>query len=355
MLGQFLIYGSYGYTGKLIVQEALRRGLVPVLAGRDVDKIGRQAAALGLEWRSFPLSNTAALDHALQDTRLVLLAAGPFINTSMPVVEACLRTGAHYLDITGEINVYRHLYTRDEDAKNKGVMLATGMGFDVVPSDCLANHLANLLPTASELKLAFTFQGVTRWTRGTLRSGLGQIKQGLLLRRKGKLVRQTGGEKSIVVDFGDGPRSCGQYTWGDVVTAYYSTRIPNIEVYFTAAPSMRRLTRWLSTMQRLIGWKLTRRLVGMAINLLPNGASPEQRSRTQSIFWGQVTDASGQRRSSRLQTSEPYDFTALSAIRAVEKILAGDYKPGFQTPAMAFGSDFVLEIEGVNREDLVIR
>src|SRR5512139_2062415 len=135
MKDSFLIYGSTGYTGNLIVQEAIRRGLKPILAARNLEKLGDQAAGLGLEWRAFPLSNTAALERAAADTGLVLLVAGPYVHTAAPVIAACLRTGAHYLDITGEQQVYEALRQHDAQAKAAGVMLGTGMGFDVVPSD----------------------------------------------------------------------------------------------------------------------------------------------------------------------------------------------------------------------------
>ena len=348
----FLIYGSTGYTGNLIVRQAVQRGLKPILAGRDVDKVGRQAAALGLEWRAFRLSNTAALERALSDTGLVLLLAGPYINTSQPVVEACLRTGAHYLDITGEIDVYEALAARDSDAKKHAVMLGTGMGFDVVPTDCLANHLKGRLPTATELKLAFTFRGSPGVSHGTLKSGLGQMPRGLRVRRGGKLVSVPAGEKSMVVDFGWEPRSCDLYGWGDVSTAWYSTGIPDIEDYAPANPVTGRLLKLAATSRRLLGWELTRSLAGALIKLIPNGATPEQRQRTHGVVWGQVSDPAGGCAEARLQMMEAYNFTAQSALLAVEKLLAGGAKPGFQTPAMAFGDDFVLEIEGTTREDL---
>ena len=348
----FLIYGSTGYTGRLVVAEALRRGLRPVLAGRNVEKIGRQAAALGLEWRAFRLSDTRALERALVDTGLALLLAGPFGQTSRRVVEACLRTGTHCLDINGELEVYEKLARYDSEARSKGVMLGTGMGFDVVPSDCLARYLKNCLPTANELRLAFISRGQARMSHGTLRSGLEELQHGMRVRRRGQLVQAQPGEKSMVVDFGWGPRSCDLMSWGDVVTAYYSSGFSDIEVYSPGSSSLQRQVAILSGGQRILGWGVMRSLARRMIGFLPDGATAEARAQTSAVIWGQARDPSGCRVAARLHTMEAYELTARTAIQAVVKALAGEVKPGFQTPSMAFGADFILEIEGVRREDI---
>jgi short subunit dehydrogenase-like uncharacterized protein len=349
---KFLIYGSTGYTGRLVVEAAVRSGLRPILAARDVDKVGRQAAALGLEWRAFRLGDKRALERALADSGLILLLAGPYVNTSQRVVEACLRTGAHYLDINGEIDVYEMLAGYDEQARAGGIMVGSGMGFDVTPTDCLAVYLQQRLPSATDLKLAFTTRGHSNISRGTLRSGLEQLPQGLRVRRKGKLGRARYGEKSLVVDFGWGPRSCNLFGWGDVMTAYWSTAIPNIEVYSPAAQSLQRLLKAADASRRILGWKITRRLGRAAIRFMPDGASPQQRAATQMAIWGRVSDPSGQHYTARLYTPDAYDLTAASSIAAVVRVLNGAIRPGFQTPGSAFGPDFVLELAGVSREDL---
>src|SRR5262249_13438152 len=101
-----LIYGCYGYTGRLLVDEALRRGLKPTLAGRRRDEVEAMGRSTGLPVRVAALEDADALDAAVAGHRVVLHAAGPFIHTSPPMVQACLRAGAHYLDVTGEIAVF---------------------------------------------------------------------------------------------------------------------------------------------------------------------------------------------------------------------------------------------------------
>lgn len=348
----FLIYGATGYTGELVARAALQRGLQPVLAGRDPQKVGRLAAELGFPWRSFELNNGRALRNALTDLKLVLLLAGPYVETAQTVVEACLETGAHYLDITGELKVYEWLASQGQAARHQGVMLGTGMGFDVVPTDCLAAHLKARLPSATELTLGIANRGRVGWSHGTLRSALGQMHSGLKIRREGRLASVPWGYKERVIDFGWGPRTCGLVPWGDVVTAYYSTGIPNIEVYARLGRSVKRMVKLLNLTSRLAGEDFSRWLSQRVVPLLPAGISAEQRAKARMSAWGQVSDPQGRRITARLTTPEAYEFTAEACLQAVEKVLAGEVRPGFQTPATAFGADFVLEVAGVERQEL---
>src|SRR4051812_44120316 len=134
MPADFLLYGSYGYTGRLIATRALEMGLRPLLAGRDAGKVRAHAAELGLEHRAFALDDTAAAHAALGEAPVVLHAAGPFARTAAPMAQACLRTKTHYLDITGELAVFEAMAELGARALDAGVMLLPGAGFDVVPS-----------------------------------------------------------------------------------------------------------------------------------------------------------------------------------------------------------------------------
>ena len=150
MSSDLLIYGSNGYTGELILERALAEGARPILAGRTRDKIETQAALSELEFRIFSLDEPEAIDEGLKDIKVVINCAGPFSRTAIPMAAACIRAGAHYLDITGEIQVFEDVAAMSEAAKKAGVMLMPGTGFDVVPSDCLAAHLKKRLPGATD-------------------------------------------------------------------------------------------------------------------------------------------------------------------------------------------------------------
>ena len=215
----YLIYGAYGYTGALIARAAVEQGLTPTLAGRDDDRLRALADELDLPRRPFSLTSAADIDTALEDMTCVLHCAGPFAHTAAPMVEGCLRTNTHYLDITGEIEVFETLAALDDQAQEMEVMLLPGVGFDVVPSDGLAAHLHRRLPSAEQLELAIFNRG-GGISRGTATSAIEHIGRGGLIRRDGKIQQVPLGWRTRTVDFGTGPVEVTAMPWGDVATAY---------------------------------------------------------------------------------------------------------------------------------------
>ncbi len=347
---KFLLYGANGYTGALIARMAVERGLQPILAGRDASKIAPLADELNAEHRAFALDAPVALDAALREVPVVLHCAGPFSRTSQPMADACLRTRTHYLDIAGEVTVFEALAARDAEARDAAVMLLPGVGFDVVPSDCLAAHLKKLLPSATKLTLAI--RGVGRLSHGTATTMVENITRGGVVRRAGRLTPVPAAWKTRNVDFGHGAIAATTIPWGDVSTAFYSTGIPNIEVY-AAMPSS---TRRMLVASRYLGWLLgsapAQEFLKRRIKALPAGPSETERARGKSYVWGEVEDDAGQRRTARQSAPEGYLLTALTALAIVERVLAGEARAGFQTPSRAYGADLILEIAGVTREDL---
>ncbi len=352
MSPSFLLYGSYGYTGRLIAREAINRGLRPLLGGRNADELARQAAQLQLPFRAFSLDDPQLLDDVLAGVPLVLNAAGPFSRTALPMAEACIRTGTHYLDITGEIEVFEALAAVGPRAEAAGTMLLPGAGFDVVPSDCLAAHLAGRLPRATHLALAFQTLG-GGISRGTATTMIENLDKGGAVRRNGQIVAVPAAFQTREVDFGRGAVAVTTIPWGDVATAFHSTGIPNIEVYTRMPAGLRRAM--IAT--RHLGWALgsgpVQKVLERVVARRPAGPDADQRSRGRSEFWGAVADAAGNTTVARLRTPEGYTLTALASVTAAERVLAGEATPGYQTPSLAFGADFVFELPGVQREDEV--
>lgn len=350
MRQNFLLYGANGYTGRLVARLAAERNLRPVLAGRDRGAVETLGAQLGFETRVFALDDAAAIDAALAEVVAVLHCAGPFSRTSRPVADAALRTGAHYLDITGEIAVFESLAARDAEARAAGVMLLPGVGFDVVPSDCLAAHLKRRLPTASRLALAI--KGTGRVSHGTATTMVENIHRGGMVRRGGRLTPVPAAWMTRKIDFGSGPEEATTIPWGDVATAFHSTGIPDVEVYAELPASARLAMKATRLLGPLLASEPAQRLLKSRIKAQPAGPSDEERERGRSYVWGEAADDAGRRAVSRLTGPEGYTLTAMTALAAVGRVLRGDAPAGFQTPSKAFGADFILEIEGVAREDL---
>jgi short subunit dehydrogenase-like uncharacterized protein len=345
-----LLYGASGYTGNLIARLSLARGLKFILAGRDRAKIEALAAELKLPHLAFSLDDKSALDAALKDVAAVLHCAGPFSHTAKLMADACLRNGVHYLDITGEIAVFESLAARDAEATSAHVMLLPGTGFDVVPSDCLAAHLKRRLPSATKLTLGI--QGLGRISHGTATTMLENINRGGLVRREGRLTHVPAAWKTRLIDFGLGPVSATTIPWGDVSTAYHSTGIRNIEVYAAMPARLRRMMKASRAFGRLLKTSAAQNFLKRRIKAQPAGPGDKERAKGRSFVWGEVEDGAGQRKTSRLQGPEGYTLTALTSLAIVERVLAGDAPAGFQTPSRAYGADFILNIEGVKREDL---
>jgi len=332
-----LIYGANGYTGELIAEHCKPSGLEPILAGRNADAVASLARKLGLPHRVFDLS---APD--LSGVSVVLHCAGPFSRTSQPMVDACARAGAHYLDITGEIDVFEACAASGV----KDVMVMPGVGFDVVPSDCLAAHLKRRLPTATHLSLGF--QSLGKMSHGTALTTVENLHKGGKVRQDGRIVTVPTAHKTRTIDFGHGPTGAMTIPWGDVSTAWHSTAIPNIEV-FTAAPTMMRAgAKMLGVLGPLIKTGPVQRMLRGRVGA--GGPTEEQRARSRSYLWGEVSDGT-RTLTSRLETPEGYTLTMLTAIAIAKKVLAGNFKPGYQTPSSAYGADLILEIEGCARRD----
>ncbi len=348
---KILVYGSYGYTGQLIVEHAVKEGLDLILAGRDEKRLREQAEKFNLPYRSFAVEETAKLDAALQEVDAVLHCAGPFVLTFKAMAEACIRNKKHYVDISGEIEEFEALALMNDEAKRAGVMLLPGGGFDVVPSDCLIAYTAGKLPGATDLKLYIKSIG-SGVSRGTARSGVENSHRQGRIRRDGKIVSVPNLYDSKDIDFGRGPSKLVTMGWGDVSTAYHSTGIPNVTVYMGFPKSMISVMKFTKVAGPLLYSRAARNFIKWLIGIFfAPGPSREKNKTGFSLLIAEVTDGT-KTISAKLRTPEAYYLTALTSVEIMKHILSNDLKPGFQTPSKVYGADFIMQFAGVEREDL---
>jgi len=345
----FLLYGANGYTGGLIAHLASKYNLQPILAGRRKEVIEPLATKLQLPYRIFEMNDSAALVAALREVKVVLHAAGPFDHTAKQMIFACLLTGTHYVDINGDISVFEMIKLYHEAAKKAGIMLLPGAGFDVVPTDCVALQLKNKLPDAVALQLAFTTLGGSI-SHGTATTIADKIGEGGSVRKAGKIISARLGQKGMWVDFGIKKLFVMSIPWGDISTAYFTTGIPNIETYTGVSPKVYNLLKLQLLFNWLLRINLVRNYIKKKINQRPAGPDEEQRSNATSLVWGQATNTTGKKVTVRLSAPEGYTLTAHSSLIIVQKILNGNFIPGYQTPANAYGENLVMDIPGVKRE-----
>lgn len=339
-----MLYGANGYTGELIARQAASEGLRPILAGRDAAAIERLAAELGLEARTFALDDPAAIARALAGVGLVLHAAGPFSRTSAPMVAGCLAAGAHYLDITGEIPVFAACRAQDAAARERGVVLLPGVGFDVVPSDCLAKALSEALPGAVRLELAILALG--ELSRGTAKTMIESLGMPSAVRERGRLVPIAPGSRTRKVMLGGRERLVVAIPWGDLETAHASTGIGDIITWMTFPKGQIRMMRAFGLLGPLLRRK---RVIGLLQKLVERrltGPNEHVRETGSTEIWGRAEAADGRAVEGRVRAPEGYKTTVIAALASVRRMLAEAPTPGYHTPSTAFGSSFLTTLPG---------
>ncbi|MBS1683293.1 MAG: saccharopine dehydrogenase NADP-binding domain-containing protein [Bacteroidetes bacterium] len=350
MKDKLLIYGCNGYTGALISRLAVRKGLKPILSGRNEAAVKKLADELGMTYRIYDMQIKS--DAALQDVKVVLHCAGPFIYTSKPMLEACLRNKVHYLDITGEILVFEGAHEYDAAAKSAGILVMPGVGFDVVPTDCMSLYLKEQLPDADKLELCLMNKG-GRLSHGTAITIAENMGNGSLIRKNGVITKTRSGYTTREIDFGFTKKVGAEIPWGDVSTAYYTTGIPNIRVYNILPKqliSSMKLSNYIGPILRM-RWVKDRAIA--KIKTRPAGPDDKERAEAQSFVWGEVTSKSGATQRALLTLPEGYSLTADTAVEIASRVLdPGFSATGFHTPASVFGSGFILDFAGTDLKNL---
>ncbi|MEL6672148.1 MAG: saccharopine dehydrogenase NADP-binding domain-containing protein [Bacteroidota bacterium] len=350
-MASLLIYGAYGYSGRLIAEEARSKGLRPILAGRNPQKLSLMAQELDLSYQVLDLEETERLEELLGEVEVVLHCAGPFAYTAEKMIQACLATQTHYLDITGEVEVFEMAATYDEQAKEAGIMVLPGVGFDVVPTDCMALYLKKKMPEAERLELAF--HGSGELSHGTANTAIDNLGKGGMIREAGKLKKVPLAHATKSIMFEEKELSTMSIPWGDVSTAWHSTQIPNITVYVAQPTRTIRMMKASRYLTPILSSNPIRQYLKKQVAKMPAGPSPQTRSRARSVVVGEVRGPDGEIRKARVKVEDGYTFTAKASINVVRRVLMDQFKPGFQTPALAFGESLVCKISETRFVDFV--
>ena len=346
----FLIYGATGFVGEAMARYSVQQGLKPILAARNKEKLEILAGELNLEFKAFTLEELQINNSLIKGAVAVLNCAGPFVHTFKPLIESCIKNKIHYLDISGEIPVFESIVKYDKLAIENNIMLLPGAGFDVTPTDCLSLYLKEKLPTGNRLTLGFCTNGPAGLPPGTAKTGIELIPYGNRIRENGKLVKPPKGLRTKMIDFGNGLQKSTLLLWGDVFTAYYSTGIPNIEVYAAFSDDVNKQMSFAERYRSILSIPFILKILKKNIK---GGSTEEERNKTSMSVWGELKDKDGNVVQARLHGPEGgVIWTSQCALAIVKRILSGDIKPGYQTPAKAYGSELVMECEGVERIDI---
>ncbi|WP_419419409.1 saccharopine dehydrogenase family protein [Legionella sp. D16C41] len=344
-MNNWMIYGANGYTGELIAREAKARGLNPVIAGRNASKINSLAKELNLPSEVFDLLDEQEVKRQLNNMQLVLNCAGPFSATSQPMIKACIQTGTHYLDITGEISVFEYAYQQNLLAKAANIILCPGVGFDVIPTDCLAAQLKKALPDAHYLVLGFDSN--SSLSPGTAKTAVEGLAQGGKVRIDGKIKTLPLAWKTRRINFGRGEKLATTIPWGDISTAYYTTGIPNIEVYIPMPAKRVSMLKRVNYLRWLLGLKPIQ-------NFLKKKAAQQQGPNAEALngvtyVWGEVKNAKGESKTATITTANGYALTVEGSLAVVLHLLEHPEESGYKTPSQLMGADFINKLTGSNK------
>ena len=340
MSGRALLYGATGYTGRLVARRLADARVDVVLAGRDPERVRDVAEPLGLAWTAFGLSDAEAAARALAGVDVVLHAAGPFEKTAAPMVAACLKAHTHYLDLGGEWPVFVDLIACDQAAREAQVMIMPGVGLTIVATDCLMALAKAAQPDAVKLRLGVSRPQVV--TRGTVASAANLLSPDVVIRRGGRLVSVPAGSLAHAFDFGDGLREATAFSWADVATGQITTGVGDIEVYSELNWPQRLSYRASGMAMALTGARPWRAVSGALAAAWPEGPAEDSRRQAEFVMVCEAVDPWRRVSRVRMRTKDGYTVSELTAAAAVERVLAGDASPGFQTPARVFGADFIL-------------
>ena len=313
---RLMIYGATGYTGRMAAAHARAAGLDLILAGRDEVRLAALGGSLGAEHRAFALDEDALVGATLHDVAVLLNCAGPFQRTAEPLMRAAIRAGAQYLDIAAELDSYCLAEAYDAQAQAAGVMLLPGSGGSVAMLGSLAGRAAERVWRPHTIRVALHVAGAM--SRGSAISAAENLTAECLERTEGVLrSREPGTTREF--DFGSGLVPCFPVTLPDLVTLWRALQAPNIGTFVHVSDGA---------------------FPSGDLAALPDGPSTREREANRYQASVEVTGAGGETVRAILDTVNGYSFTPLAGAEAARRVLAGEARSGFQTPAGLFGHGF---------------
>ena len=326
---KMLIYGAAGYTGKIIAARAKELGLDFEIAGREQDKIQDLSSELEVAYHVFTVEDENGWKTALADKKVLINAAGPFKFTAVQAMTACLRSGVHYLDISAELDTYQLAESMDMKAKEANIQLIAGAGL-FVSYDALAVYVAGKVTNPQKLSVGFRHFG--GFSRGSVISSKNIADLGILIRKDNEIiVNPHAGPK--VFRFVDRKEECLPTPLGGIVLSYRSTKIPNIEEFFSL--------------------KLPAAgLPDLNPETLPDGPTAEERGAGRNGLAAEVVGENGELFRAAVDAPSGYTLTPLSVVAVANRILNNDFKIGYQSPGSAYGISILSDIPDTRLIDI---
>lgn len=345
MQKKWMIYGAYGFTGSKLAKLAADSGMKPIIAGRDALKTKRLALSLGLEFEVFNLEDDSHIESKLKDIDLLYNLAGPYCKTAPTLVEACLRTKTHYMDLTGDIEIYDFLYSLDDVAKDNGVLIMPGVGFNIVATECVAAHTVKKLPECDSLDIVMATRA--KPSKGTFKQMIALLPRGGFEIKDNTLEPSEIKKTDIEVKYPDKKRTSFLIPIGELIACHKSMKIANIRTHYALSATWAAMAdTMIDIITKFSSKSYGKKVLSSFADSYAKGPSEESMLEDKSYVYARASTELGLYAETMIKTPEPYYFTVQIAIIAIQKVLDGDYA-GALTPVEAFGSSFVFEVEGV--------
>jgi len=330
---RILIYGANGYTGRLTARAFLGRGVRTILAGRG-NAVRQFAGIVGLEARIFQVEDAA--EH-LSDIDILINVAGPFGKTQGPLMDACIATGTHYLDVCGKKKEVETAVERHHRAREAGVVLLPTAGFGVAPPDIAAGvAISSIEVPLQAMTLAATFGGVSR---GPLYSVLSEVDESGVAWRNGQYeVAHPAAEAVKKTVFGQEVSGVNNPLRADLLTVPHASRVQHYQS-FMKLPGFA-----VSMMRGKLGW--LRRFLLKRLHWLPEGPSAKQMKKGYTPVYAEASNADGRVARVQMKGQEAYVLTAECLLLLSARVAGSETTGGFTTPAQWIGTD-IEEVEGV--------
>ncbi|MGU3502477.1 saccharopine dehydrogenase family protein [Mycobacterium sp. C31M] len=351
MTGRIVVFGATGYTGGLVLDALLRRGIRPVLAGRGADRLTALAQRCGgLDYRVADVNDPASIGALIDAGDVLVTTVGPFSQFGHPVAHAAAEAGAHYIDSTGEVGFVRDLHQRlDTRARATGTTIVPAFGYDYVPG-ILAGSLAARAagPLMRSLDIGY-------FAIGSLRNGLSHgtrttMAEGLVLPapawRSGRLVDDT--TARTVQNFTVRGQQRSAFLVSGTEVLFLPAQLPGVEsvtVYNGWFPQFSRaiqaLSRIANTTVKLPGGRTLVDAIAARTVGGQGGPDAAERARTLSHVVAVAGNESGEILADvHLEGPSPYTLTAELMAWAAQRLATGAAAAaGVVGPVEAFGLD----------------
>lgn len=340
MKARVLLYGVEDYAGALISRRAAASGFAHIAAGRDIAGVASHSNALArrhggfAEPRIFGLADKTRLATQLDDVAVLVNCSPLFSQTAPALLDACLASHTHYVDLCTTRSDFSGVLARDAEAKAAGIVLVPGANFDIAAADAMSARLATMLPTAQSLTVALGRNPLSRAQAHDLVEAC--------------RAEASAAQRTLDVDFGSGDEKTFLAPWRcESLAAARRGPYLTVESFEAFHPALARaatqpgLRRWMFRRGFRLA-SLKRKIAGRG-----DGPSPRQLEKSRGLVWGEARAADGSTRRARLETPASHLYTADVVLLIARILLEGKIEPGHRWPSEIGGAALVEGVDGV--------